>query len=209
MGNQQLSRDSVTGVVLAGGRATRMGGQDKGLVTIAGQPMVAHVLERLRPQVKEVLVNANRNLSSYAALGVRVVSDREADFAGPLAGMASGLAAAGTSWVMTAPCDSPLLPADLLQRLSMALERDDAAELAVAHGEGRMQPVFALLPVHLLESMESYLAAGGRKIDRWYAQHRVALADLSDVPSTFFNVNTPEQRQQLEDRLRSAIGTDG
>ncbi|MEX0872540.1 MAG: molybdenum cofactor guanylyltransferase MobA [Aquisalimonadaceae bacterium] len=192
--------EDITGLILAGGRATRMGGQDKGLITVAGRPMAAHILTALRPQVAALLINANRNLDRYAELGAPVVSDQVADFAGPLAGMASGLGSADTAWMVTAPCDSPLIPPDLVARLIAALRADDA-ELAVAWGEGRMQPVFALLPRRLLPSLNAFLQAGERKIDRWYAQHRVALADLSDRPEMFLNINTPEERDALEARL--------
>ncbi|MEX0730853.1 MAG: molybdenum cofactor guanylyltransferase MobA [Aquisalimonadaceae bacterium] len=192
--------EDITGLILAGGRATRMGGQDKGLITVAGRPMAAHILTALRPQVAALLINANRNLDRYAELGAPVVSDQVADFAGPLAGMASGLGSADTAWMVTAPCDSPLIPPDLVARLIAAL-RADGAELAVAWGEGRMQPVFALLPRRLLPSLNAFLQAGERKIDRWYAQHRVALADLSDRPEMFLNINTPEERDALEARL--------
>lgn len=194
------SVEDITGLILAGGRATRMGGEDKGLIMVAGQPMAAHIIAALRPQVGALIINANRNHGRYAALGAPVISDQVADFAGPLAGMASGLAAADTSWVVTAPCDSPLIPPDLVARLIAALKAENA-ELAVTWGEGRMQPVFALLPRALLPSLDAFLRAGERKIDRWYAGHRTALADFSDRPETFLNINTPEERDALEVRL--------
>nr|WP_282571232.1 molybdenum cofactor guanylyltransferase MobA [Methylonatrum kenyense] len=189
-------------MVLAGGRASRMGGQDKGLIAIAGQPMVGHVLARLRPQVRELLINANRNEADYAGFGAPVVADRMPEFPGPLAGMASGLAAATTPWVVTAPCDSPLVPRDLVARLQLALQAD-AGDLAVVESAGRLQPVFALLPVRLLGDLEAYLAAGERKIDRWFGRHRMAIADFSDCPEAFINVNTPEERDALEHRLHN------
>lgn len=195
---------TITGLVLAGGRASRMGGQDKGLVPLAGQPMVSHVLARLRPQVQDLLINANRNTSSYAGLGARVVADRMPEFPGPLAGMASGLAAAETPWVVSAPCDSPLIPPDLVDRLRCALEAEDA-DLAVVETAGRLQPVFALLPVRLLADLEACLADGERKIDRWFRRHRMAVADFSDCPQAFINVNTPEERDALEQRLQGPV----
>lgn len=199
----QVSQDAVTGVVLAGGRASRMGGIDKGLVPLAGRPMVEHIIERLRPQTAALIINANRSHDCYRRYGVPVVADRVGDYAGPLAGMASGLAASGTEWIVTVPCDSPLVPPDLVQRLCQALARE-RAELAVAEGAGRLQPVFALLPRCLLPSLEAFLAAGERKIDRWYAQHRMALADFADVPEAFLNVNTPADREALEARLQGS-----
>ena len=188
---------TITGVILAGGRARRMGGTDKGLVRIAGMPMAAHVLRRLEPQVGRVLINANRNLDSYRALGVPVVPDFDADFAGPLAGMAAGMHAAGEGWIVTVPCDSPLVPADLVLRLIRARDAGDA-ELAVASGAGRLQPVFALLPCSLASSLRRFLDSGERKIDRWYALHRLAVADFEDIPETFLNINTPEERDAME-----------
>ncbi len=185
-----------TGLILAGGRARRMGGEDKGLLKLAGRPMVAHVIERLRPQVDALLINANRNLEAYEALGAPVVPDRLPDFGGPLAGMDAGLAAARTGYLVVVPCDSPYLPADLVARLREALE-SAGAELAVAHDGERAHPVFCLLRTMLGASLERALAEGERKIDRWYARHRVVEADFSDQPQAFANVNTPEDRARL------------
>lgn len=204
----QFSKDSVTGVILAGGQATRMGGIDKGLVTLAGQPMVEHIIERLRPQTSALIINANRSHDRYQQYQLPVVADHLGDYAGPLAGMASGLTASQTDWVVTVPCDSPLVPPDLVERLCQALQRDQA-ELAVAEGAGRLQPVFALLPRRLLPSLEAFLASGDRKIDRWYAQHHMAIADFADAPEAFLNVNTPADRDALEARLQDSISTTG
>ena len=196
----------ITGVVLAGGRARRMGGQDKGLVTLAGRPMVEHVLELLRPQVSTILINANRNSSHYAKYGYPVVADRDGDFSGPLAGMASAMAEAPTPFIVTVPCDGPLLAANLVSRLALAWARDQA-DIAVAHDGERMQPVYALLPVRLLPSLERWLAAGQHKIDGWYALHRVALADFSDSARMFINVNTLEDRDSVSAQLQDAADT--
>lgn len=177
-----------------------MGGQDKGLVDLAGQPMVAHVLAALTPQVERVLINANRNTERYAAFGWPVVPDDEAGFLGPLAGLATGLRHANTPLVMTVPCDSPLLAPDLVARLYSALAREDA-ELAVPFDGERLQPVFALVRRELADSLAAYLAGGDRKIDLWFARHRLARADCSDWPDTFINVNDPDERAALEQRL--------
>jgi len=200
-----LANDDLTGLVLAGGRATRMGGADKGLIAVAGRPMAAHVLDALKPQTGHLLINANRHAADYQALGAPVIADAVAtdtveQFAGPLAGMLSGLHAISTPWMVTAPCDSPLVPDDLVARLWEALQRD-GAELAVAWCAGRMQPVFALLHKDLLPSLDAYLHGGERKIDRWFASHRTALADFSHAPDTFLNINTPEERDALEAKL--------
>ena len=193
--------ERIAGTVLAGGQGRRMGGEDKGLVEIAGHPMVAHVIERLRRQAGVLLINANRNQERYAEItGLRVVADREEGYAGPLAGMASAMEAAGTRFLLTVPCDAPLVSADLGPRLHEALVRE-RAELSVAHDGARLQPVFALIGCSLLDSLLAYLRSGERKIDRWYARHRMAEADFSDVPQSFSNINTPEERAALERAL--------
>lgn len=191
---------TITGVVLAGGRGRRMGGQDKGLVPLAGRPAVEYALERLRPQVDGLVINANRNLETYRSYGYPVVQDREDDFPGPLGGMVAALEGRQTEFILTVPCDTPWLPPDLAKRLLTALEAQEAELATVDNGEG-MQPVFALLPRHLLGSLEAYLAEGERKIDRWYARHRLALADFSDDPGAFVNINTPEERSAAEPAL--------
>ncbi len=194
-------RQDITGVVLAGGRARRMGGEDKGLIRVAGEAMVVHALRGLAPQVGALLINANRNQERYAELGgCHVVADADADYAGPLAGMASAMGRATTRYVLTVPCDSPLLAPGLGERLFGALLADDA-EISVAHDGTRMQPVFALLECALGQSIVDYLAAGGRKIDAWYAQRRLAIADLSDERDMFLNINTPDDHTLLEGRL--------
>lgn len=197
-------RGDITGVVLAGGRARRMGGEDKGLITLAGEAMVVHALKGLEPQVGALLVNANRNRRHYAELaGCEVVADADESFAGPLAGMASAMRRAATPYVLTVPCDSPLLAPDLAERLYAALVAEDA-EISVAHDGARMQPVFALLDCSLRGSIEDYLKSGGRKIDTWYASRRVACADFEDHPEMFLNINTPEDRDLLEERMTGA-----
>ncbi len=190
----------VTGVVLAGGRAERMGGQDKGLIELAGRPMVTHVLEALAPQVGTVLINANRNRARYETLGYPVVADESDDFQGPLAGVCAALARVTTPLALFVPCDSPLLPGDLLARLGSAMAREDA-EIVAAFGAGRLQPVFVLMQTGLLPDLREYLARGERKVALWYARHRFARADFSDIPDTFINVNTPQERERLAARL--------
>ena len=193
----------VTGVVLAGGRAQRMGGVDKGLVEIAGSKMIGHVLERLAPQVRTVLINANRNLAEYGAFGFRVVSDRHADYPGPLAGFAAGMEAADTPFIVTVPCDSPLIVRNLVARLcAVAVER--AADIVVAHDGSRLQPTFALLNRSLAGSLESYIGSGGRKIDRWYDAEGMETADCSDIAKSFANVNDPEERAAIEREMLRA-----
>jgi len=193
----------VTGVLLAGGRARRMGGHDKGLIELAGRPLAMHVLERLRPQVAEVVLNANRNRVSYEALGVRVVPDSIEGYPGPLAGLLAGMEAASTPLVISAPCDSPFVPPDLVARLYRARETRDA-ELAVAHDGERQQPVFLLAPTALAPALREWLLQGGRKIDAWFADRRVVDVPFTDSPDAFLNINTEAERAAVEQRLRAA-----
>jgi len=201
------TRNQVTGVVLAGGRARRMGGIDKGLVPINGRPMIAWVIDALRPQVGDVLINANRNLEAYAAFDCPVIDDGNTEFRGPLAGIVSGMQAARTRWIAVVPCDSPLICHDLVRRLHAVLSGENR-RIAVAHDGQRLQPVFAMLECSLLADLERYLDGGGRKIDRWYETHGCAVADFSDVAETFANVNAPADRQALEQDLAGRIVRD-
>ena len=193
-------RDQVTGVILAGGRATRMGGVDKGLVQIGGRPMIAWVVDTLRSQVADVLINANRNHDSYRGFGCDVVDDGDSEFRGPLAGMVSGMRAARTPYIAVVPCDSPLLHGSLVQRLHDAA-RASGAPIAAAHDGGRLQPVFALLSCELLDDLAGYLDDGERKIDRWYARHGYESVDFSDVAESFANINAPDDKRALETAL--------
>jgi molybdopterin-guanine dinucleotide biosynthesis protein A len=188
----------LTGVVLAGGRAERMGGRDKGLLELAGEPLVAHAIRQLRSQVAEVLISANRNLARYRRFGCRVVRDGETErYRGPLAGVLAAMRAATTSHLLIAPCDSPLLPPDYARQMRAALARERAS-LAVVCREGFRQPVFALLPVALRDDLAAYLAAGGGGAGRWLAAHRPALVEFSGWPAAVGNVNTPEDLARLE-----------
>lgn len=190
-------KQEITGVILAGGRARRMGGVDKGLTVLGGRPMLQHVLEALRPQVANVIISANRNLDAYREFGCDVVSDVVGDYSGPLAGMASGLQFAVTPYVATVPCDSPLVAGDLVARLYHTLEEHDA-QVCVVHDGERTHPVFLMLRRDLLNSMLVFLDAGERKIDKWFAKHRLAVSDFSDQPEAFMNVNHPQDLETLE-----------
>jgi len=182
--------ERVTGIVLAGGRGSRMGGVDKGLQPLRGKPMVAWVLERLAPQVDEIVVNANQNLDVYAGFGHRVVADSLGDFAGPLAGLHAGLQAAAHPLAVTVPCDSPFLPLDLVRRLQEELGEND---LAVAKTGDQAHPVFALVRRAVLPHLERFLAGGGRKIDAWYATLAVVEVSFDDQPDAFRNINTLDE----------------
>lgn len=196
-------RDCVTGLVLAGGVAQRMGGEDKGLASLAGRPMIEHVLAALRPQVGSVLISANRNLDRYAAYGCPVVADTLPGYAGPLAGVASALQHLTAEYLLTVPCDAPFVAPDLAHRLHAACVAA-GAEAAVASDGRRVQPVFLLLGAGVAPSLQSYLAGGGRKVDGWLATLRVAQADFSDAPGCFVNVNDPAERQRVEAQLVAA-----
>ena len=200
MVNYQETAACTTGVILAGGRATRMGGRDKGLLQLAGKPMVEWVMAALKPQVADIIINANRNLDAYAAYGYRVVSDKLHGFCGPLAGIASSMESASTPYIVTTPCDSPLVPLDLAHRLYQALHVN-RAEISVAHNGERLQPVFALLTCTLSNSLLNYLEAGERKIDTWYSRHKLAIVDFSDSVDAFININTPAEIQAVESRM--------
>lgn len=190
----------ITGLVLAGGRGTRMGGVDKGLQNHHGMPLAMHALLRLQPQVGHLLINANRNLSAYESMGVPVWPDPLPDFPGPLGGLLAGLEQCETPYLVTVPCDTPAFPDDLVERLAGALEQADA-DVAMAatleDGQMRAQPVFTLLKTSLLESLVAYLHRGERKIAGWPRQHRCVEVPFEDS-SAFFNANTLAELQQLQ-----------
>jgi molybdopterin-guanine dinucleotide biosynthesis protein A len=190
------ARDKVTGVVLAGGLGRRMGGVDKGLVELRGRPMAGWVLERLRPQVDELIINANQNAERYAAFGYPVFPDDIGDFAGPLAGLHAALSRARHPLVATAPCDSPFLPADFVERLHAALDTA-GAKLAVARTFDQPQPVFCLCRRDVLPHLGDFLAAGGRKIDLWYATLKIVEVRFDDEADAFRNINTRDELQDL------------
>ncbi len=204
-----ITPQDITGLILAGGRGSRMGGVDKGLQNFNGIPLALHTLMRLGPQVESVMVNANRNLSAYESFGASVWPDASADFAGPLSGFLVGLERAETPYVLTVPCDTPRLPLDLAERLAEALVREDA-DIAMAaapetdeHGitQVRTQPVFCLMKIELSESLVKFTHSGGRKIDAWTSQHKTVLVPFDtdgDDPLAFANVNTLTELQALE-----------
>lgn len=187
----------ITGVVLAGGQGRRMGGVDKGLQPLNGQPMVEHIIARLRPQVGHLVINANRNLQAYAAFGYPVLADAVPDFAGPLAGLHAALSAAQTPWVVTVPCDSPFLPVDLVFRLFSALTAA-SAEIAVARTGEQVHPVFCLCRRELLPHLDDYLARGERKFCRWYADLQAVEVAFDDQAQAFENINTREELSRFE-----------
>ena len=206
-----IKPNEITGLILAGGRGSRMGGVDKGLQNFNGMPLALHTLTRLQMGggVGPLMINANRNLSAYESFGASVWPDGLADYAGPLAGFLTGLERCETPFLVTVPCDTPLLPLDLVPRLAAALEAADA-DIAMASApevdqEGqvqmRSQPVFCLLRVDLLESLVKFTAEGGRKIDAWTALHKTVLVPFNlpdDDPQAFCNANTLGELRKLE-----------
>lgn len=187
----------ITGIILAGGMGRRMGGVDKGLIPFHGKPLVAHVLERLQPQVDEILVNANREIDSYGQFGYPVIADAITGFAGPLAGLHCGMASAQNPLVVTVPCDSPFLPTDLVSRLLAALLQHDA-DLAVAKTGDQPHPVFCMCKTSLLPNLTRFLKSGGRKIDFWYADLNTVEVAFDDEAEAFANINTPSELACLE-----------
>jgi molybdenum cofactor guanylyltransferase len=207
VGGPAIAPEDITGLVLAGGRGSRMGGVDKGLQSHRGMPMALYTLLRLQQQVGFIMINANRNIAAYEAMGVPVWPDTAKEsFSGPLAGMLVGLEHCLTPWMVTVPCDTPNFPDDLVRRLAQAAVAQDA-DIAVAASREpgpdpsgvQIQPVFCLMRSSLLESLAAYLDSGQRKIDRWTAQHR-CVPVVFDDPSAFFNANTAEELRALQQR---------
>lgn len=206
-----ISSGHITAVVLAGGRGSRMGGVDKGLQNFNGTPLALHSLLRLQMQsgglVGDVMINANRNLAAYEAFGVPVWPDTLGDFPGPLAGFLTALERCETPYLLTVPCDTPLFPLDLAERLASALA-SEGADIAMAaapeeDGQMRTQPVFCLIRTDLLASLAVFVQGGGRKIDTWTGQHKTAVVSFDrpdDDPKAFFNANTLAELQALENR---------
>jgi molybdopterin-guanine dinucleotide biosynthesis protein A len=208
-----IQANDITALILAGGRGSRMGGVDKGLQSFNGMPLALHTLTRLQMGggVGQIMINANRNLAAYESFGVSVWPDGLADYPGPLAGFLTGLERCESPYMLTVPCDTPLLPLDLAQRLTAALEAQNA-DIAMAaapevgkNGEMqiRTQPVFCLLRIELLESLVRFTQDGGRKIDAWTALHPTVIVPFDqpgDDPQAFFNANTLAELQHLENR---------
>ena len=203
-----MRADEITGVVLAGGRGSRMGGADKGLQPFHGKPLALHALTRLAPQVGRLMVNANRHLADYAAFGAPVWPDTLTDYPGPLAGFLTALEHCHTPFLVTVPCDTPLFPLDLVARLAAALEQQQAdlamaaaVEEDAAGGQLFAQPVFCLMRAQLRESLAHFTRGGGRKIDGWTARHRAAVVTFDqpgDEARAFFNANTLAELHRLE-----------
>lgn len=190
----------ISGIILAGGQATRMGGADKGLISLQKKPLIAHVISRLQPQVDEIIINANREIVAYETFGLLVLKDENQEFIGPLAGFALGLKHAKHDYVLTVPCDSPLLPLDLVERLNKGMT-DARADIAAACSDGDTHPVFCLMKKSVLPSLMEYLASGERKVSAWQKSQQYVEVDFSDCSAAFVNLNTMEQLRELELKL--------
>lgn len=193
-------RYSITGVILAGGRSRRMDGTDKALLPLAGQPLLAHIIAALRPQVNSLILNSNRPAAGYAQFGLPVIADSLPDQPGPLAGLLSALQASTSELILSVPCDTPGLPADLVARMRAELERTGASVCSVSDRE-RLHAAIMLVRRSTLPSLQGYLAAGQRKVQDWLRAQPHCVADFSDQPEAFSNINTPQELQALEQRF--------
>jgi molybdopterin-guanine dinucleotide biosynthesis protein A len=197
-----ISPEHITGLILAGGRAQRMGGIDKGLIPFHHKPLIDATIARLSKQVGPILINANRNITKYASYGYPVIMDETPDFSGPLAGFSAGLKACKTQYLLSAPCDSPMLPLDLVVRLANEMEQGNYqlvyASSKESDGKVWAQPVFCLMRANLQESLDLFLQKGDFKIDRWFHELNSSTVIFDDAQA-FANVNTPEELKALEE----------
>jgi molybdopterin-guanine dinucleotide biosynthesis protein A len=196
-----ITSEHITGLILAGGRAQRMGGIDKGLIPFHGKALIESAISRLKPQVSTILINANRSITKYSHYGYPVVMDETPNFSGPLAGFSVGLKHCKTPYLLTSPCDSPLLPVDLAKKMAAQLENNDL-ELVFASSkedDGKIwsQPVFCLMKSDLNNSLDAFISKGDLKIDRWFKELRSGTV-VFENPQAFANVNTPEELADLE-----------
>jgi len=197
-----LADATVGAVILAGGLARRMGGVDKGLVMLAGKPMVQRTLETLRPSVESIIINANRNTADYETFGVPVVADKHAGYLGPLAGLSAAISALKTDYVFMCPCDSPFLQIALFDALVSGCI-DNNADLAVPYDGERLQPVFCVVHRSVQSSLQRFLESGERKIDRWFSSHNVQQIPAATFSESFRNINTEEERLLAEQTIKA------
>ncbi|PHS24836.1 MAG: molybdenum cofactor guanylyltransferase [Methylophaga sp.] len=195
---------SITGVILAGGKARRMGGQDKGLIAFNNKPLIRHVIDIMMPQIDDLIINANRNIELYQNFGYAVIADSLDDFCGPLAGMLSAMQFVDSDYILTAPCDAPMISPQYRQRMMETL-LNEQADIAVASDGDRLQPVFSLIPTRLQHDLAQYLAKGDRKIDRWFEQYKLAVVDFSDQPESFANFNCFDDIEAHQKTVSSPI----
>lgn len=199
---QSIQKSDITVVILAGGQGRRMGGRDKGLIEFNGKPIIELLIGKLQQQDIQIVINANRNQSVYRRYGYPVVSDELADFQGPLAGFASAMKNVKTRFILTVPCDGPLLADDFIEAF-INVQTKSNAKICVADDGERLQPVYALIRTDLVQDLETFLHSGDRKIDRWYTQHNFARVDFSGQKNMFANINRPEDHAALLDSMKS------
>ena len=194
-----ISVNDISGLILAGGRSTRMGGRDKGLQLLDGQPMIAHIIERLQPQVGHLLINANQTHEAYEVFGLPIITDVIGDFVGPLAGLHAGLHHCTTPYLLSVPCDCPFLPTHLARRLGDALV-SSGADLAYAvtinQNQTEHHPVFCLLKRDAMIELGEYLSEGGRKVLTWVSS-QAHVHVVFDDHSAFLNINTPDDLKTI------------
>ena len=197
-------QDNITAVILAGGKGRRLEGQDKGFVEINNKPLIEYVIDRISPQVDSLVINANRNHARYKEYGYPVISDDLSGFQGPLAGFSTAMALVQTSHILSLPCDAPLIPDDLVSRMLGCLSKESTPDsIVVAHDGKRLQNIHALIPISLLQNLQSFLNNDQRKVEDWYQQQSLIIADFSENALAFTNINTQKQRQEIEFRLQS------
>jgi len=192
---KSLQSEDITVVILAGGKGRRMGGQDKGLVSFKKNSLIKHVIDAISLQADNIIINANRNLQQYADFGYPVVEDTLNDFQGPLAGFLAAMSSVSTDYILTLPCDGPVITDNYVEKMLQGINETNA-ELAIASDGSRMQPVYALIPLSLQQSLNKFLAEGGRKIDVWYQQHEFTLVEFDANTEFFTNINTPQDLQK-------------
>ena len=192
-----IQNSNITAVILAGGKGRRMGGIDKGLIEFEGRLLIETVIDQLKKQQLDIVINANRNQQKYHSYGYPVIADELKDYQGPLAGFMTAMASVKTDFILTLPCDSPMLVNNFAARFIEAYNLNDAP-ICVAHDGERLQPVHALIATSLVSDLNAFLQSGERKIDRWYAKHEYILVDFSDVKAMFENINTPEDQHRLQ-----------
>ena len=191
----------ISSIILSGGRATRMGGVDKGLISLQNKPLIQHVISRLQPQADEIFINANREIAQYESFGYKVLQDENQDFSGPLAGVLLGLKHAKHDLVLSVPCDSPILPLDLVERLHNNM-LENRMDIAVASNDGNTHPVFCLMKKSVLPSLIAFLDAGERKVSAWQKSQKYVEVDFSDCSEAFVKLNTPQDLADLEQKLK-------
>jgi len=191
---------NITAVILAGGEGSRLGGLDKGLVELKKVPLVKHLIERIQPQVSEIIISANRNLKNYSDYGFAVYKDDIEGYAGPLAGILKALQHCENEWLQIVPADSPFIPHDLVQRLS---ENSKNNKIIIPHDGKFLHPTFALIHKSLTTSLDNFIQQGERKARVWMQQQTHSIVDFSDQADAFININTEDELKHAEQHFEA------